>query len=187
MKKIGIGELSRNGGFNGKFEIVKATGEPLLILRKNEPFVIVYPIDETTLDIHKASSNFVKVMQLTDDAIPIDTDVLLYLHSQVLMGAQAEAILYTYFGGAEAEAMQSAKTGFFESVMNIHNRVNQKNYTEEVVNAGEQTIAPGNEKEGVQSVSPNLFQESNPTFSSPHKTPPRRGVRKVNKDLQEHF
>lgn len=160
-----VGEITR-GGFSSLINLVE-DGSIVIMHKFNEPVAVVMRADRNQIKLIESGVAFGQVVaEFAKQNMPSELES--YLVSQVIMGVQAEALLVSVVGQEKVNDVKNKLLSNYE-----------KNYTEEVVNAGEQTIAPCNEEEGMQSVSPTLFHESNQTSSAKRKTPPQRGVRKV--------
>ncbi|HMW11410.1 MAG TPA: hypothetical protein PJ987_13320 [Bacteroidia bacterium] len=173
-----VGEVTR-GGFSSLVNLVE-DGSVVILSKFNEPVAVVSKADRDSIKILENSFTFGKI--LVEYAENKPREIENYLLTQVMLGLYAETLLVAAIGQDKVNEIKTKLIGSnVEAITSIHDAVNQKNYSEEVGNAEEQPIAPSNEEEGVQSVSPTLFSESNQTSSAKRKTSPRSGVRKGKK------
>lgn len=173
-----VGEVTR-GGFSSLVSLVE-DGTIVILSKFNEPVAMVTKADRDSIKIVENSFTFGKILAEYADNKPREIEN--YLLSQVMVGLYAETLLVAAIGQDKVNEIKTKLIGSnVEAITSIHDVVNQKNYSEEVGNAGEQPIAPSNEEEGMQSVSPTLFSESNQTSSLKRKTPARSAVRKGKK------
>ena len=63
MKRIGIGDITRSGGINRYLNEVQSTGEPLVIMRTNEPVVILLPANDAIVSVFENGYSLGKVFK----------------------------------------------------------------------------------------------------------------------------
>lgn len=137
MKRISIGDITRSGGINRYLNEVQSTGEPLIIMRTNEPVVILLPTNDAITNIFESSYTLGKVInEFIKDGR--DADVEFYLLNQMLLGLQSESLFVTILG---YEKVQKLKKNLLVSMAEAVNST-LKISTEETGNAGEQPVAP---------------------------------------------
>jgi hypothetical protein len=137
MKRIGIGDITRSGGINRFLNEVQSTGEPLVIMRTNEPVVILLPTNDAITNIFESSYTLGKVInEFVKEGR--DADVEFYLLNQMLLGMQSESLFVSLLG---YEKVQKLKKNLFVSMAEAVNST-LKISSEEVGTAGEQPAAP---------------------------------------------
>lgn len=137
MKRIGIGDITRSGGINGYLREVHSTGEPLVIMRTNEPVVILLPANDAIVSIMENSYTLGNVFKEFANN-KMEQQLELYLFNQILLGIQAETLLLSVVGIDKAREL---KENIMRSmVKSMHDTM--KVSSEEVGNAGEQPAAP---------------------------------------------
>lgn len=137
MKRISIGDITRSGGINRYLNEVQSTGEPLIIMRTNEPVVILLPTNDAITNIFESSYTLGKVInEFIKDGR--DADVEFYLLNQMLLGLQSESLFVTILG---YDKVQKLKKNLLVSMAEAVNST-LKVSSEETGNAGEQPAAP---------------------------------------------
>lgn len=137
MKRISIGDITRSGGINRYLNEVQSTGEPLIIMRTNEPVVILLPTNDAITNIFESSYTLGKVInEFIKDGR--DADVEFYLLNQMLLGLQSESLFVTILG---YEKVQNLKKNLLVSMAEAVNST-LKISTEEVGSGGDQPAAP---------------------------------------------
>ncbi len=137
MKKAGIGDISRNGGINRYFNEVQQSGEPVVVMRTNEPVVILLPANDAMVSLFENSFTLGKVYrQFANNKMEQDLEV--YLFNQILSGMQSELLLVSVVGVERANQLK--ENVYRGMVQAIHDTM--KISTEEAGNVGVQPVAP---------------------------------------------
>ena len=137
MKRIGIGDITRSGGINRYLNEVQSTGEPMVIMRTNEPVVILLPTNDAITNIFESSYTLGKVInEFIKEGR--DADVQFYLLNQMLLGMQSESLFVSLLG---YDKVQNLKKNLFVSMAEAVNST-LKVSSEETGNGGDQPAAP---------------------------------------------
>lgn len=94
MKQESIGDITRSGGFSRIVREVHDTGEPIKIIRNNEPVAVVIPVNVEMLQVFEQSMMIGRAIREMDER-NMNREIELYLVSQYLAGLQAKAVLAT--------------------------------------------------------------------------------------------
>lgn len=137
MKKAGIGDISRNGGINRYLNEVQQSGEPVIVMRTNEPLVILIPANDAMVSIFENSYTLGKVFKEFADK-DMERGLEVYLFNQIIAGMQAELLLVSVVGLKKG---QELKNNVYDAMIKAMQNT-MKISTEETGNAGEQPVAP---------------------------------------------
>lgn len=138
MKTRAIGKISHDGGFPRLIKDVQATGEPIIVMKNNEPAAIVMPVTSNILAVVDVMRTFKEVMDAFTSK-GLASELQIYLATQVLEGLQAKAALSLGLSDVSLDVLE-------------------KKLTESVRRAVEEVIVnqffPQNSSEGSGSVPP---------------------------------
>nr|WP_298659616.1 type II toxin-antitoxin system Phd/YefM family antitoxin [uncultured Flavobacterium sp.] len=139
MKQESIGDITRSGGFSRIVREVHDTGEPIKIIRNNEPVAVIIPADVEVIQVFEQSMMFGRAVREMHNK-GFHRELELYLISQLLAGLQAKAL----FGLALDDAqLMKLEQSVIDACRNaVHNAIAQTISREEGGSAEEQPLAP---------------------------------------------
>lgn len=91
MKKEAIGDITRSGGFSRLIRDVEESGEPIIIMKNNNPAAVVMPVNEHLLALFNQAVQFAQ--SLRDVSTLNNENYETFLLGQLLLGVQAKALL----------------------------------------------------------------------------------------------
>lgn len=139
MKTRGIGEVSRGGGFPRVVKDVLESQEPLLIMKNNEPAVVIIPAGFEALRVIENLRDLRKMLLLLSHKIDGENDVSdleVYILSQILGGIMAKSALSVYL---KDDSLQKLEQDLVSGVREISRKI----FLEQVIKVAEKNPEDG--------------------------------------------